>query len=233
MPGTNLKKFSYRQLDHAINKRAVSFKRNLRVLIPYLRAMRKLLRDPGKRNDLPNAETLPTWTEWKESKRRTLGLAPRTIDLLLETGSTSSKTRSKTGGKNRTSGTSAGGRTNKPALLKVADYRDWLVFLIAKVEKRASECHAEIVHWAGEAKAFIEDGELALRGETGAPEPAASVLLLPPTGSKVLWHGEEWELDVPLVENAKPDEHGNRRLPIFLRQTVPSKLSNGSVRKVA
>ena len=86
MPGTNLKKFSYRQLDHAINKRAVSFKRNLRVLIPYLRAMRKLLRDPGKRNALPNAETLPTWTEWKESKRRTLGLAPRTIALLLETG---------------------------------------------------------------------------------------------------------------------------------------------------
>jgi hypothetical protein len=42
----------------------------------------------------------------------------------------------KTSGKNGTSGTSAGGRKGKPALLKVGDYRDWLVFVVAKVEKR-------------------------------------------------------------------------------------------------
>ena len=73
----------------------------LAALIPYLRAMRKLLRDPGKRNDLPDAPAKPTWAQWKESKRKKIGLAPRTIDLLLETG----RTTSKTSGKN---GTSAG-----------------------------------------------------------------------------------------------------------------------------
>jgi hypothetical protein len=224
MSGTNPRKLSFRQLDGLIDKKAAPIKRNLPALIAHLRDMRELLRDPGKRNDRPDASALPTWAEWKESKRRKIGLAPRTIDLLLETG----RTTSKTSGKNRTSGTSTGGRKKKPALLKPGDYRGWLVFVVGKVQKRASECHRDVVHWAGEAKAFIEDAELALREETGAAEPAASVLLLPPPGSKVLWRGEEWELEEPLLENAIPDEHGNRRLSIFLRHTVPGNGPNGA-----
>ena len=59
------------------------------------------------------------------------------------------------------------------------------------------------------------------------------MLLLPPPGTKVLWQGEEWELEGPLLENAIPDEQGNRRVPIFLRQTVAGNGPNGSERKVA
>jgi len=97
MPGSNPRKLSFQQLDAEIDKKAVPFKRNLAALIPYLRAMRELLRDPGKRNDLPDAAAKPTWAEWKESKRKKIGLAPRTIDLLLETGRTTSKTSGKNG----------------------------------------------------------------------------------------------------------------------------------------
>jgi hypothetical protein len=96
MPGPNPKKLSFQQLDAEIDKKAAPVKRDLAALIPYLRAMRELLRDPGKRNDLPDAAAIPTWAEWKESKRKTIGLAPRTIDLLLETGRTTSKTSGKT-----------------------------------------------------------------------------------------------------------------------------------------
>jgi hypothetical protein len=136
-------------------------------------------------------------------------------------------------GKNGTSGTSTGGRKKKPALLKAGDYRDWLVFVVAKVEMRASECHPDVVLWARQAKEDIAAAELKLTEETGAVEPAPSVLLLPPPGSKVLWQGEEWELEGPLPENVVPDEHRNRRLPIFLRQTVPGNGPNGAGGSVA
>jgi hypothetical protein len=211
---TNPRKLSFKQLDAAICRKAVPVKRDLATLIPYLREMRERLLSQGKRNDLKDTPDI-SWTAWKESKRNVIGLAPRTIDLLLETG----RTTSKTSGKNRTSGTSAGG-SKKPALLKAKDYRDWLIFLINEVLNRANECHPKVVHWAGEAKAFVEAAELTLREETGAAEPAASVLLLPPPGSRVLWHGEEWELEDPLEEDAVRDEHGNRRVPMSLLQRV-------------
>jgi hypothetical protein len=125
-----------------------------------------------------------------------------------------------------------GGRKKKPALLKAGEYREWLNFLVAKVEKRASECHPDVVLWARQAKEDIAAAELKLTEETGADEPAPSVLLLPPPGSKVLWQGEVWELEDPQAESAIPDENGNRRLPIFLRQTAAGN-GNGSERKVA
>ncbi len=81
-------------------------------------------------------------TARKQCGRTSHGLAPRTIDLLPET----DRTTSKTSGKNGTPGNSAGGRKGKPALLKVGDYREGLVFVVAKVERRTSECHPEVVH---------------------------------------------------------------------------------------
>jgi hypothetical protein len=225
MPGLNPSKLSFRKLDAAIDRKGGAVKRDLATLIPYLREMRERLLSQGKRNDLPDTPADLTWTQWKETKRQKIGLAPRTIDLLLETG----RTTSKTSGRSGTSGTRAGG-SKKPALLNASEYRDWLIFLINEVLNRSDGCHPAVVRWAGDAKEDMEARERVLREERGAREPAAFMPLLPPGGTKVRWRGEEWELEDSLEENAVRDEHGNRRLPIFLHQHVAG---NGSGRRVA
>jgi len=47
-------------------------------------------------------------------------------------------------------------------------------------------CPSFKAFWARQAKEDIAAAELKLTEETGRPEPAASALLLPPPGSKVL-----------------------------------------------
>ena len=79
-----LRTMTFAMLDTAVDMIMEGTKE---ALIPYLMEVKARLSAQGRRSDLKDTPDM-TWGEWKESKRVKLGLAPRTLDLLLTTGST-------------------------------------------------------------------------------------------------------------------------------------------------
>src|SRR5205807_5269118 len=82
----------YAHLNDVVDAVASSMQYERQRLIPYLRQMREILHAEGTRTDLRPADA-PTWGQWLESKREALDMAPRTVELLLETGDTKRKPR--------------------------------------------------------------------------------------------------------------------------------------------
>jgi len=80
----------YAHLNDVVDAVASSMQYERQRLIPYLRQMREILHAEGTRTDLRPADA-PTWGQWLESKREALDMAPRTVELLLETGGTKRK----------------------------------------------------------------------------------------------------------------------------------------------
>jgi hypothetical protein len=68
-----LASMSFTELDSAITERAASVKTKLADLVPYLREMRELLSQQGKRTDLRGVPKGMTWQKWVEQKKDLLG----------------------------------------------------------------------------------------------------------------------------------------------------------------
>jgi hypothetical protein len=85
-----LHKMAFAMLDGQVD---AVVDRTRKELMPFLMEIKERLSAQGRRSDLHRDTPNLTWTEWKESKREKLGLASRSIDQLLATGSTTRPSR--------------------------------------------------------------------------------------------------------------------------------------------